>query len=79
MSILVRNGTAFIEGAFVRADVRIRDGRIAALGALSPEATECIPGHNARYLPDDRALPYGAAMLAYLAMRELESPSTEAR
>ena len=35
MSILVRNGTAFIEGAFVRADVRIRDGRIAALGALS--------------------------------------------
>lgn len=54
-------------------------GAFFSLGALSPEATERIPGHNARYLPDDRALPYGAAMLAYLAMRELEAPSTAAQ
>ena len=50
-------------------------GAFFALGALSPEATEIIPGHNARYLPDDRALPYGTAMLTYLALSELETPS----
>ena len=34
MSILVKNGTAFVDGAFARADVRIRDGKIAEVGAL---------------------------------------------
>ena len=43
MSILVKNGTAFAGGAFTRADVRIRDGKIAEVGALSP-----MPGEDVR-------------------------------
>ena len=42
MSILVKNGTAFVDGAFARADVRIRDGKIAEVGALSPEQGEDV-------------------------------------
>lgn len=46
-------------------------GAFFGLGARSPEMDEVVPGHNARFLPDDRALPYGTAMLTYLAMTEL--------
>ena len=42
MSILVKNGTVFVDGAFARADVRIRDGKIAEVGALSPEQGEDV-------------------------------------
>ena len=35
MSILVKNGTVFVDGAFARADVRIRDGKIAEVGRAS--------------------------------------------
>jgi len=41
-TILIKNGTAFIDGAFVRADVRVRGGRIAEIGELSPEAGEAV-------------------------------------
>ena len=50
MSILVRNGTAFIDDAFVRADVRIRDERITALGALSPEPGEDVRDCSGLYV-----------------------------
>lgn len=41
-TILIKNGTAFIDGGFVRADVRVRGGRIAEIGELSPEAGEAV-------------------------------------
>lgn len=33
--MLVKNGTAFIDGGFVRADVRVEAGKIAEIGELS--------------------------------------------
>ena len=38
--MLVKNGTAFIDGGFVRADVRVEAGKIAEIGELSVQAGE---------------------------------------
>lgn len=38
--MLVKNGTAFIDGGFVRADVRIEAGKIAEIGELSARTGE---------------------------------------
>ena len=40
--MLIRQGTAFVDGAFCRADVRIRNGRIAEVGELTAEAGETV-------------------------------------
>ena len=58
MSILVKNGTAFVDGAFARADVRIRDGKIAEVGALSlGRLLPCVQaGEEAAAAELDRAL-----------------------
>jgi len=44
-------------------------GAFFSLGA-KPEG-KYWPGHNPHYLPDDRALPYGAAMFTALALQEM--------
>ena len=38
--MLVKNGTAFIDGGFVRADVRVEAGKIAEIGELSARTGE---------------------------------------
>lgn len=38
--MLVKNGTAFVDGAFVRADVRLENGRIVQIGQLAAQAGE---------------------------------------
>ena len=38
--MLVKNGTAFIDGRFVRADVRVENGKIAEIGELGAKAGE---------------------------------------
>lgn len=40
--MLVKNGTAFVNGAFVKADIRIENGRIAEVGQLEATADEEI-------------------------------------
>ena len=40
--MLVKNGLAFVDGAFVRADVRLEGGRIAEVGELEPRDGETI-------------------------------------
>ena len=40
--MLVKNGLAFVDGAFVRADVRLEGGRIAEVGELEPKNGETI-------------------------------------
>lgn len=52
-------------------------GAFFSLGAMQKDATEKIPGHNARYLPDDDALAYGAAMFVYLVWSEMENPTVK--
>nr|HML49226.1 peptidase dimerization domain-containing protein [Clostridia bacterium] len=44
-------------------------GAYFGLGA-QPEGP-AFPGHHPRYLPDERALPYGAALFAALALSEM--------
>ena len=40
--MLVKNGLAFVDGAFIRADVRLEGGRIAEVGELEPRDGETI-------------------------------------
>lgn len=40
--MLVKGGTAFVDGAFAQADVRMENGRIAQIGALAPQAGEAV-------------------------------------
>ena len=48
--MLVKNGLAFVRGAFERADVRIENGRIAEVGQLSAKAGEEIRDAQGLYV-----------------------------
>ena len=48
--MLVKNGNAFVRGAFVRADVRIEDGKITEVGQLEAKAGEEIRDAEGLYV-----------------------------
>ena len=48
--MLVKNGLAFVDGAFVKADVRVENGKIAEVGALTEKAGEEVRDAQGLYV-----------------------------
>lgn len=48
--MLIQNGIAFVNGALLRADVRVTEGRVAEVGALVPQPGEAVRDAGGLYV-----------------------------